>query len=254
MDSYNDLGTIVDEYIIERGSDTRHNYSRLLNIAIRGLKQMTYDISGTPTYEILELDANGRADVPKGMVKLIQMSFMTNGGLVPIAPTDTKNPWTLNTQGEDVRPVTESLPSTADATAYDTYFAPDIAAARWKNGEFIGHVFAGGGGNPFTYLHNYDTNKFEFSSNVSGTIVAEILKNPQLINGKFKVHPYIEDVLLKFIYHRDINMKKSIPIAEKERARRDYYAAKNWARMQLFSKSKDDIRNAQRKHYSLTIS
>lgn len=246
------LGSIVEEYIIQSGMDTTHNFPRLYNIAVRGLKNMNYDVSGEPTYEILTLDENNLACVPDGMVKVRQMSFMSRGGLVPINETKTKNPWTTNKSGQEVRPIEETTVDPSDSTAYQLYFSPEVDAARWKNGEFIGHTFAGTNGNPYTYLRNYDTNKFEFSSNVTGVVLLDYLKNPQLIDDKFRVHPYTELPLLNWLEWKDAANKRYIPLSEKAYLKKQYFDSKRWAKMQYNSTNTQEIRNAQRKNYALT--
>lgn len=252
MEDYATLGSIVEEYIIQEGYDTTHNFPRLYNLAIRGLKNLHYDVSGEPTYTILELDENNLADVPAGLVKVRSMNFMSRGGLVPINETKTKNPWTINTSGQEVRPIAETEVDPSDATAYQLYFSPEVDAARWKNGEFIGHTFAGANGNPYTYLRNYDTNKFEFSSNVNGVVLLDFLQNPQMIDEKFRVHPYTELPILNWLEWKDKGSKPYTPLGEKMYLKKQYFASKRWAKMQYNSTSTQEIRNGQRKNYSLT--
>ena len=245
MDEKRTLGAIVDEFIIESDYPTRHNWDRLYNIAIRVLKELSYDVSGITSYERLTLDDMNRACIPKGVVKVIGIDIMTNQGLIPVYEVNNKNPFLIE-DGKDVAPTPTALGSFPEI-----YTGPsaDIMAARFKNGETTGHQFRGGYGNPYTYLKNEETNKFEFSSQVSGTVVLTYLKNPAMVDGKFLVEPLIEDALIKGIHHRDIHLKKGISALDKREARDNYVAAKSWARMRLYSQRIKEISGAARNHY-----
>lgn len=241
------LGDILDEYIIERGYSTRHNWDRLYNIGIRVLKELSYDVSGTPSYEKLELDEMNRACIPTGIVKVIGIDIMTDQGLIPVAETSSKNPF-LYKDGIETAPTPTVLGTEPNI---NSGIGADVIEARFKNGESIGHQFRGGGGNPYKYLRNYETNKFEFSSNVSGTVVITYLKNPSFVNGKLLIEPLTEDAIIKGLYYRDIHMKMHIPLQERLSAKNSYIAAKNWARQRLYSQRAKEISSASRNHYGL---
>ena len=252
MEDYTTLGSLVEEFIIEKGMDTIHDWPRLYNIALRGLKNLHYDVSGEPTFIQLELDEYGLADVPTGVVKVRELVFMSHQGLVPIAESKTKNPWTTK-KGKEVPPAPTNSAETSVLQNYKNIYSSDVDAARYKNGESVGHVFAGAEGNPYIYRRNYDTNKFEFSSNINGPIFLDCIMNPLEVNSKFRVHPLSEQPILYWLEWKDKQHRPNVPLAEKQLLKKQYYDAKRHSKMQFNSRSLRDIRNGQRKNYSLTI-
>jgi hypothetical protein len=217
-----------------------------------GLRNLNYDVSGTPTYAILELDDQNTASIPTDLVKIREVFIATNGGRLPINENKTRNPQTVS-QGR----ISNAVPQTSDLTDGSTYdfVSPEEIAARYRNGEFVGGVFSGNrDGNPYQYLRNYETNRLEFSSNVSGTVVMEYLGNIGVEGEDFVIHPFLEKPLMDWLAWYDAKYKRTVGSGEKERLRRNYYASKNWAKMQFNAESPQAIRNAQRKGYKLTIS
>lgn len=233
MDGFRKLGDIVDEYIITRGYDTRHNWDRLYTVAIRGLRNIWNDVSGIPTQEYIALDGLKTACTPKGMIKLIGLWVVTPRGKVVISPSESMNPIGTPTENYGI----------------NSQFLPDLGAAHYKNGEFIGGIYGGVGGNPLTYRIDYATNKIQFSSAVPQVVLCEYLKNPQLVDNAFYVHAYVEEPILKYLYWQDINYDRNVNRNEKEAARRDFYAAKQHAAMQFTSNNLEEMRTGWRKYY-----
>lgn len=241
------IGDVVDEYMIEVGYDSRQQYSRLLNMAIRGLKDLTYDVSGEPTWDLLTLDDNNRAVPPDGLVKIIGIYMNSNQGLQEVVESSKLAPTIVNDSGEEVIPV--NVFPTDYGTLYNNYY--NNSAQHFQNGQYIGAEYAGVESNPFKYRRNYDTNRLEFSSNVSSPVI-EYLKDPKMVNGKHVVHPFIMDALMYWLHYADTRFKKSTPAGEKDFNQRRYLSSKNLAARRLVSLSTGNFRDAARAGYSLT--
>lgn len=74
------LDEIVRGYIIQKELNVDQNYQRYYQIAVKGLSDLHYDVTGTPHYCKLTLDANGQADLPKDFLKLIRIGIINKYG------------------------------------------------------------------------------------------------------------------------------------------------------------------------------
>jgi len=243
MEGHRTLGDIVDEFIILKGYDTRHDFQRFYNISIRGLRGLWFDTNGTPVNTYLNLDENNSVCVPNGLIKVLGMWLTSRQGKIPILENNKINPITSETPD----PVT--LPYYGRDSLANGAVTPDYGARYWKNGEFTGGVFAGVGGNPFTYMINYEQNKFQFSSNVPSVVLCEFLQNPAMINNKYYVHPFIEEPIMNYLQWKDAEFNPQVSSGEKDRLRFAYYRSKEWAKQQFNSANLDEFRNAFRKFY-----
>jgi hypothetical protein len=164
------------------------------------------------------------------------------------------NPQTTD-QGTVTDAVEQFIPQPFTENGFSGNTSPDEISKHWKNGEFTGGVFAGNPtGNPYTYQRNYDTNKLEFSSNVQGTVMVEYIGSPQVQGNDFCIHPFLEEPLMYWLEWKDRAFKDRVGVGDKMRLRKQYHDAKRWAKMQFNSRSPQEIRNKQRKGYSLTPS
>jgi hypothetical protein len=246
MTGYRTLGDIVDEFIILKGYDTRHNFQRLYNISIRGLKSLWFDVSGTPVNTYLELDENQSAHIPNGLVKVIGLWISTLSGKIPILENNKINPITSKSENT----ITEPINNRSIISNYG--LSPDVSASYWKNGEFTGGVFSGVGGNPYTYVINYEANKFQFSSVVPKRVLCEFIQNPAMVNNKFYIHPFVEEPILNYLHWKDAEFNPQISSGEKDRLRFIFYRSKDHAKNQFNSSNMDEFRDAFRKWYSQT--
>lgn len=242
------LSDIIDEYIIQEGYDTRHNFDRYMSLGMRALKELNYDVSGKPSFQILELDSKASACVPCGVVKVLGMYMYSREGLIPIMESVRLNPSTLQ-NGEIVQPTIPE--SDIDyANFFNIGLTTDGFAARFKRGEFVGHNFAGAP-YAFTYMRNYDTNRFEFSSNVRREILLKALFNPSAVDGSFMVDAFDEKVILAYLRYIDLRANRSVNMNEKLLAKREYEGMKVQARKQHYAKDPRELAMAFRNNYGL---
>lgn len=247
------IGSLVDEYLISAGYEGRQNYPRLLTIAIRGLKEIHYDVTGATVWSRLELDENQRLCIPQNAIKLIAFFMPSGDGLVPIAKDTQSSRSTLdgsgsvhNTQVSGDQDIFNKGYMWADTGSYDA------VAKYWQNGQFKGGVYSGGGGNPYTYVINDALGKVEFSSNVPRYVIAQYLSDPNQVNGKYVVHPMVADAILQYIWYADNRFKQSVSEGAKAEMQRKYVTAKTFAHMRLISQSAGDLKDSRSKGISLT--
>lgn len=242
------ISDLVDEFAIERGYDSRHQKARLLNMAIRGLKEIHYDVSGTPTWVQLEIDNKNTASIPDGLINIIRVWVNFKGyGMCEVVETTKMTPTLITNQGAEERG--DVYDSTEGVYGLDEFYNNDNP--HYRLGQFTGGVYKGVGSNPFVYRRNYDTNRLEFSSNVQSPIL-EYLTDPLLVNGEYVVHPLIQDALLFYLHYADSRFKKYVGAGEKHFNQQKYVAAKNHARLRMSAITSGNLRAAARGSYSLS--
>jgi hypothetical protein len=242
------LSDIIDEYIIQEGYDTRHNFDKYLSLGMRALKELNYDVSGKPSFQLLELSPNHSACVPCGVVKVLQLFMYAQGGPIPIVESDRINPAIV--QDGDIIEPDEIRRTRIIPDLFIGGITTDAIAARFRRGEFIGHNFAGAP-YPYTYMRNHDTNRFEFSSNVTSPVVLKALFNPTAIDGNFYVEPFDEKVILAYLRYTDLRANRSVNMNEKLLAKREYEGARVQARKQHYAKDPRELAMAFRNDYGL---
>ena len=68
------LDSIVKEYIIESGGATEHNYARLLQLAIKGLREIHIDVSGDPKAVYLTVSDNDTVNLPDDYINYLKIA------------------------------------------------------------------------------------------------------------------------------------------------------------------------------------
>ena len=243
------IGDIVDEFLIEKGYNGRHQYERVLNLAIRGLKEIWYDVSGVLSWTELTLDSNNTSAIPCGLINVVRMYMNIDGyGLCELALTTRMTPTIVENNG-DVEERNINPQNEYNNFAEGSYYYNGNTNFRF--GQFVGGIYKGVGSNPFVYRRNYDTNRFEFSSNVKNPVL-EYLTDPSMVDGEYMVDPLIENALLYWLYYADSRFKRSVGAGEKRVNHQNYVAAKNHARMRMQNITPSNMRSAVRDSYSLT--
>lgn len=238
---------VVSQYMIEKGYDSQHQRSRLLNIAISGLKELHYDVTGEPVFDQLTLDNNYTAAVPTGLIQVIGMWINVNGyGFLEIVESDKLPTNIVDSQGN----VEEAERSNID----DNYFRDlgyyDNPGSYFQGGEFTGRIYSGVDPNPFKYRLNTATNKFEFSSNVRNPIL-EYLGTLGTSGGKHVIPEMAVDALIAWLRYAE-NRNRPISPAEKDYNQRMWVAAKNLVLRRMDKTTPANMREAFRSAYSLS--
>lgn len=247
-DSCTTIGSLVDEYLIAKGYEGRQQYARLLNIAIRGLKEIHYDVTGATVWSGLALDEFGRACIPSNSIKIIALFMGGASGLVPIARGSQSGKNTLEASGN----VQANYANNPDGYLYDNLDTYNTVARAWQSGQFVGGNYTGGGGNPYTYSVNEALNKLEFSSNTGHGVIIQYLADPNQVNGKYVVNPMVADAILQYIYYADNRFKSSVSEGAKAEMQRKYVNAKTFAKMRIITQSSGDLRDSRSRGISLT--
>lgn len=229
------LDSIVRGYLIDRGSDSMHEYPRALKAAISTLKDLHYDVSGVPNVEVLTVDESSRATLPQDLVRVIRMGFSDNSGRFIEIYSDN----TLIVNGG-----TSNVQATSSGTPFSA--SPADFSSMFRNGEAIGRWYGNKGGGVYNFRMDWDAGLVEFSSNVSGDVILEYLSDPSKVGAEYVVHPFLEEVIGYGIHYRMMKFKRSYSAGEKQMAYSDYLNAKHHAKVRFASESMGSMINASR--------
>jgi hypothetical protein len=227
------LDEIVRSLLSQEGKNTTHDYLRYLNIAQKGLKELTFDILGTSKIDLLEVNSALRVDLPSDFIDYTFVGLVGDDGrLVPLGFRD--NIPRVGT-GNTLQPV-------SDETLYDD-----------ENIIGMGGIFGHGGGqNSYGYYApQIDTanDQMVFTSIAAGKyIYLEYIGDGSVTTGHSVIHPYAEEALTAYIYWKSIQRRRMAQ-SEKQAARQDYYNEKRLARARLKAFTKEEALNVIRKGF-----
>jgi hypothetical protein len=226
------LDAIVRDVMSEMGLNTTHEYARYLNIANKGLKELTMDVVGDTQVTLLAVDNSTlRADLPVGFISHSFVGLVGNDGYVH----------TLGARRD--------IPKLGDANA--TAQQDELYANRF------GGVFgAGGGRNSNGYYQpevDRENNQMIFAATESDAIIyLEYVSDGRATDNETVVPEYAEEALGAFIYWRAILRRRGIPLAEKQMAQEQYYNQKRLARARVCSFTKEEALQSIRKGFKLS--
>lgn len=240
------LDELVREYNINEGRDSLHNYSMYLTYAIRGLKEMNIDVSGAPTVTVLYPDDMGRAALPSDIIKVMRMGIKDGQG--NFAEIYRNENIVIGADGSFActSPDTVIVSTAAIATGATT---ADLSG-HYRNGEQIGRFYGNEGGSIYGYRIDYARGEVQFSSNLNGGIILEYLSAPKKINGKYEIHPFLEEPIMAWIYYSRLRFKNHVSRFEKREAFRDYINKKHHAAYRFVTESSGSMINTSRKTFS----
>jgi len=219
---------IVRSLLGDEGRNTTHEYLRLLHIANRGLKELTFDVLGSTKVAVISIDSNLKIDLPGDYIDYTYIGMVNSDyQLEPLA-------WKTN------------IP--ANGTDNKNYRGP---------GEYhyvYGGLFGVGGGQNSNgyYVPQIDVENWQmiFGSVLSGqTIYLEYTSDGRQEGGQNFVHPYAEEALISWTYWKSIARKRGIPMNDKLEARREYYNQKRLARARMSSFTKEEALQQFRKGF-----
>jgi len=107
----------------------------------------------------------------------------------------------------------------------------------------------GGGRYQGEFRVNLDQNRIEIksNSNVADLVVEYVADEARSANPQ--VHVYAEEALIAYIYYKMIERKAAVPMAEKQRARAEYYNERRKANARMKSFTKEEALKTIRKNY-----
>ena len=133
------IDSIVRGYLIDKGQDAMHEYPRALRAAITSLKDLHYDVSGTPKVEVLTVENASKATLPQDVIRVIRLGFSDSSGRFVEIFSD--NNLIVNT------PTNQNEVNQSEGTVMGGAFDSSL----FRNGQSIGRWYGNKGGGAYTF-------------------------------------------------------------------------------------------------------
>jgi archaellum component FlaF (FlaF/FlaG flagellin family) len=256
------LDQVVREYIIEKNDDTQHNYARLLQLGIHGLRELTMDVSGSPKIIGLTIKDDLTVDLPKDYIRYTKIGVCGSDGNV--CAMGLNNDMCLPRSSDECgnpKIAIQKPSSTSVASQTDINFGyiganqfSEGLTDNFRNGELVGRFFGIGGGQNSIGQYRVDTerNQIQFGGGLASTeIVMEYLADVSAVDGNYMIHPYLVECLKAYIGWASIRRINSVNGGEKEMARRDYYNERRRASERFSNFTIEEAMSMTRKAFKL---
>jgi len=232
------LEEVCREYMIEAGKVSEHGLSRLILLAINGLKDLQYDVAGVATIVELQMDDNYMVDLPLDCLNIIRVNACgLDGRLYPLYEDRTLCPPTRDDCGNEVQ----------NTTANRLALSSPPSHSHTRNGQVVGRQYGLGGTSRYgTFIER--GGRLEFGSDIVYTnVFVEYLADPKKVNGQYEIHPFLKDALMGYIDWAKVRSRSSFPRGEKESRKIEYYRRKRFAGRRINGNSVADLLFASRK-------
>lgn len=245
------LKDIANELHIEKGKfnkDTK--YPVILQHLINGYRDMWYDVSGLPSYKIVDVDSNMSADIPPDMIKHIMIGVVTSSGEIQTLRENGRLAGNISTDscGNPKSPTSQKLNYSPD---YGGQFY-NYSGAHYRNGEVIGRFYGLGGENTNgDYRIDKKAGKIYFSGNATTRqVVIMYLADISKINGSFMVHPWLRDPLKAYYRWMSLEAVQSAPLNAISFRQNRYVQEKRKAKKRFQSAHMSKILDINKKNIS----
>ena len=242
-----ELEAVVREYLIETGQ-TEHRFPQALQLGISCLRELQYDVTGSPSIKELVVNANDTVDLPEDYLNYIKIGFSDKyGNFRELGRNkDIALNRTLNDCGQraEVRTVED------DTVDYESLYPLESYSVHYTNGERVGRFYGIGGGNNINGYFKIDKAYSQIQlSNYGGgnTITLEYLADPNKSNGNFDVHPFAVETIKAWIDWKINANNVNIPMGYSEQKRILYSRNKKLLFARMSSLSVQDLLSSFRK-------
>ena len=231
------LDEIIKSLLIQQGETTEHKYMQYLDIAIRGLKELTFDTLQQVKTETLIVNDNLTVDLPKDYVNYTRIGQCKSHGRIETLGYD------------EYLCIQNNIDCCGAPEAHDFSGLKSASGGNSRNAELTGGWYGVGGGYRNGYYRiDREKHQIALSSELSGeSIVLEYISDGSNINGDMKINVLAEEALRAYIYWKLVQRRSGIPLGEKENARRDWYNEKRLARARIVNFTPDQAWRISRK-------
>ena len=223
------LDEIVKSLLIQQGESTEHKYMQYLDVAIRGLKELTFDILQQVKTETLTVNDNLTVDLPKDYVNYTRIGQCKSHGRIETLGYD------------EYLCIQNKIDCCGAPDDHDFSGEISVSGGNSRNGELTGGWYGRSGGYRDGYYRiDREKSQIALSSELAGeSIVLEYISDGSRINGDMKVNVLAEEALRAYMWWKLLQRKSNVPLGEKEAARRDWYNEKRLARARIVNFTPD---------------
>lgn len=256
------IGLDSDDYI-SNVSDIQ-----LRNIALRGIRDIGFDIGKKTKSLKLAVNSNDTVTLPDDYVDLIKIGVVGEDGRVYVlnqnkhlnyshkkvspASRTTFNSGPLDIKANEIVNIEESKTATeTNLSIADDFYEFIFENYLYEGG--VGRLYGLGGGHGVgEYRINLDQNRIEISANSNVSEIVMEYIGDEARSSDPSVHVYAEEALRAYIYYKLVEKKSTVPANEKARARAEYYNERRLANARLSNFTKEEALKTIRKNYKLS--
>lgn len=210
------LEYVVQQFMLFRGEQSLHNFPKYYQMALKGYKELTYDVYGAVKVCIKEIAVNSTVDLPSDYLNYIRIGVTNENRVAWLG---------LNTDLVITR--CDKLIQGNEGAHYNFGIPP---AFGWTGYQYAdgGLYGLGGGNNVFGYYNiDADNDKILLSSEVKGSILIEYISSGIDEGGDIFVPVFTEEAILAYLYWRSIVYNPRISAGDKQVAKMDYNGEKS---------------------------
>lgn len=255
------IGLDSDDYI-SNVSDIQ-----LRNIALRGIRDIGFDIGKKTKSLKLAVNSNDTVTLPDDYVDLIKIGVVGDDGRVYVmnqnkhlnyshkkvspASRTTFNSGPLDINANEIVNIEESKTATeTNLSIVDDFYEFIFENYLYEGG--VGRLYGLGGGHGIgEYRINLDQNRIEISANSNVSEIVMEYIGDEARSSDPSVHVYAEEALRAYIYYKLVEKKSTVPANEKARARAEYYNERRLANARLSNFTKEEALKTIRKNFKL---
>ena len=265
--NYVQLSQLLDDFIVSIASGDYANNAadnQIRGIALRGIREMGFDLSKRIRSLKLSVGSNNTATLPDDYVDWSKIGVVGEDGLVYVLGENknlnysqkysTSNGNTYDSDGDGLLDREDSKTSTSSGSpAQDSGITDGMESFIFRNylyNDDEGGLYGIGGGQYYgEFRINLDQNRVEIKNNSDiSEIVMEYVAD-EARSADPKIHIYLEEALRAYIYYKLIERKTAVPQMEKTRARAEYYNERRKANSRMKSFTKEELLKTIRKNY-----
>lgn len=254
---------VVNDFMLTADGDDYVNNANgvvVRNYALRGIREMNFDIQKKIKSLKLSINSdNDSVELPDDFVDYTKIGVVGGDGLIYVFG-ENKNisaPMKYKTDAAGNR-----IDSDSDGV-FDRVDAKDTGATRASMSDYESYTFRnflyegnigraygiGGGKYSGEFRINYEQNRIElYSTSGYDEVVIEYIADEARSTNP-SIHIYAENALRSYIYYRLVERKANVPMAEKMRARQEYFNERRLANARLKSFTKEEALKTIRKNY-----
>jgi len=254
------------------------------NIAMRGIREFGFDVTSRVRSIKRTLNStNNTIALPDDFVDVIKVGVVNAEGLVEILVENKHINYSRAEVTTEDADVVGQIPSDDDSqaevlgedntgvdfnTIADTEDSKSATAGYGAGGTdfdvyvFDNFLYQGGMGRIYgmggafhrgEYRLNLDQARIEIST--AGSITEVILEyvSDEARSTNPIIHVYAEEALRSYIYYKLIERKSTVPLAEKARARQEYYNERRKAKARMSNFTKSEVLKTIRKNFKPTV-
>jgi hypothetical protein len=265
--NYIPLNQVVNDFVVTLDTDDYASYAPDTTIrafALRGIREMGFDMLKVIRSLKLAVSANGTIDLPDDYVDWTKVGVVGSDGLVYVLGENkninqsqkysTSGGYFYDTDGDGLYDREDSKsPTNSGSPMVDDGISEGMNSYIFRN--FVhennhGRLYGIGGGHYYEEFRvNMDQNRIELKSNrdINEVVIEYVADEARSTNPR--VHVYAEEALRSYIYYKLIERKSAVPANEKARARQEYYNERRKANARMKSFTKEELLKTIRKNF-----